>query len=182
MGGSDIAVLLLGYETKINIMMTAALCALCSMLGSLILFSAGRLRGEWALTKLGVSTTLYAYMKGILHRGAWLFVFIAALGPPPIPKKAMVVVAGSAHVRLAVFVPFMFLGRFVRYFLIGFIGRQYGQEAMSFMDEFRMLIVITALCFVAVAVIGMVFFHLRRRNRRLSDPEADQLEEVNNLI
>jgi membrane protein DedA with SNARE-associated domain len=73
-------VLFLGYESDLSILLLATICALFSLLGSLVLYHAGRYRGKWVLSKIGVSTTKYERIAELLQEGAWIFVFLAALG------------------------------------------------------------------------------------------------------
>lgn len=107
------------------------------------------------MQKMGVSTARYEVISSWLQKSSPIFVFLAALGelvlpspcffhifcfafqflmvtivylgPPPTPKKIMVVIAGCAHVGMHIFAPMMFIGRMLRFLVIGWVGREYGQ-------------------------------------------------------
>ncbi|CEP03990.1 DedA family protein [Plasmodiophora brassicae] len=178
MGGPDAAVLVLGYRTTVPIVLLAALCAAASTIGSIALYHAGSSRGQWALSKMGVSTANYQRMRNWLHSGAALFVFIAAFGPPPTPKKAMVIVAGCAHVHMSVFVPNLFVGRLFRFLLIGWIGREYGAEALHLFDEYKLVFITFFISLIGLAALTFVFFRLPSRSRPQSDASPDEIGEL----
>lgn len=157
----------------------------CTETGSLCyLGAAGRSRGQWALSKLGVSLATYHRLRNYLQRGAIVSVFLTALGPPPIPKKAMVVVAGCAHIDLHIFLPSMLIGRWLRYMIIGWIGRQYGDETLDLVSKHKAAIMLTGLVIMCMIIIVLIFsrHHLRPRNfheHHLSDddPLRDRSED-----
>jgi membrane protein YqaA with SNARE-associated domain len=75
----------------------------------------------------------------------------AALLPPPTPFKIFVFAAGVFEVPLGSFASAIGLARAIRYFGIGYLAIQYGEQALPFIAAHRLPVVIGVALFVAVS-------------------------------
>lgn len=76
---------------------------------------------------------------------------VAALLPPPTPFKIFVFAAGVFEVPLSSFVSAIALARSIRYFGIGYLATRYGEQAMPFIAEHKMQVVVGVAVFAGVS-------------------------------
>ena len=76
---------------------------------------------------------------------------VAALLPPPTPFKIFVFAAGVFEVPLNSFVSAIALARSIRYFGIGYLATRYGEQAMPFIAEHKMQVVVGVAVFAGVS-------------------------------
>ena len=86
----------------------------------------------------------------------------AALLPPPTPFKIFVFAAGVFEIPLASFASAISLARLIRYFGIGYLAVKYGNNALPFLAQHKMEVVIFLAVFVGVSY-GLSRWILRER-------------------
>lgn len=99
-----------------------------SLLGCVFLFYLAEKGGEAYFHRH--AGTRAAHVRAWLERNGFLTVLIAALMPPPMPFKIVVIGAGVFHVRLREFALAVLLARSFRYFGEAFLAARYGERAL----------------------------------------------------
>jgi len=143
---NDLLLIELSIQHPARMPLYAAMAALGSLLGCVLLFFLARKGGEaFFHTKAG------GHAHAIRHwveRNGFGGVLVAALLPPPTPFKFFVIAAGVLEVPLASFTSAIALARAIRYFGIGYLAVRYGADAMPYLVEHKLQ--------VSVFVIGLV--------------------------
>jgi membrane protein YqaA with SNARE-associated domain len=143
---NDLLLIELSIQHPARMPLYAAMAALGSLLGCVLLFFLARKGGEaFFHTKAG------GHAHAIRHwveRNGFGGVLVAALLPPPTPFKFFVIAAGVLEVPLASFTSAIALARAFRYFGIGYLAVRYGADAMPYLAEHKLQ--------VSVSVIGLV--------------------------
>lgn len=135
----------------------AALCAVAgSVGGSLILFAIARKGGEVLLTK-HISTRRGKRLHAWFERYGLVTVFIPALSPLPMPMKVPVFCAGALEVRWMHFIAVVLAARFIRYFVLAYLGLHYGHQTFRFLASHVMVVtgIAVGLAILAVAVLRL---------------------------
>ena len=89
-------------------------------------------------------------------------IVVPALLPPPLPMVPFLIAAGAAKYSRNKFIAALFLGRLVRYGILGLLAALYGRRILVFFSQHTHAIVWTA---VAVVMIGILFGVLRTKSR-----------------
>jgi uncharacterized membrane protein YdjX (TVP38/TMEM64 family) len=76
---------------------------------------------------------------------------IAALLPPPTPFKIFVVAAGVFEVPLASFTTAIGIARVFRYFGVGYLAVRYGKDALPYIAQHKLQVVVAAIVLVGVS-------------------------------
>jgi membrane protein YqaA with SNARE-associated domain len=88
---------------------------------------------------------------------------IAALLPPPTPFKFFVLAAGVFEVPMTSFASAIGLARLIRYFGVGFLAVKYGNDALPFLEQHKVAVVIGLVAFVAVSYLASRWILKERR-------------------
>jgi membrane protein YqaA with SNARE-associated domain len=88
---------------------------------------------------------------------------LAALLPPPTPFKIFVFAAGVFEVPLWSFTSAIALARTIRYFTIGYLAVKYGENALPFLAQHKVAVIVFVIAFVAVSY-GLSRLILRDRS------------------
>jgi membrane protein YqaA with SNARE-associated domain len=145
-GGPDALVILLAMKNPAMILYIILAATLGSVTGCLVLYGIGKKGGKKTLTRFKPETIMRVegYMK---KWGSWTIV-AAALAPPPFPTKVVVLVAGFLHIPRA-----PFLGRLIRYSLIGFLAAHFGKNATQLLKGYYPTIFLTLIGLVILIVV-----------------------------
>ncbi len=168
-GGPDAVVLLLAWQRPGLGFVAAAVGAVGSMLGCLVLYTIGLRSGEKALTRF--SPHKIEWVKGKMRRNGILAVMAAVVAPPPFPTKLVVLAAGVCRTGKTRFAGAVFAGRFLRYATVALLGAQVGfRTSEVLMDN---LPVITLLL-----IGGMLLFYLVRAHYSTEKSLGSQLRSI----
>jgi membrane protein YqaA with SNARE-associated domain len=146
---NDLLLIQLSMQRPSRMPLYAAMAALGSMLGCILLYFIARKGGE-----------AFFHSRAGRHGGAvrhWVErngfggMLAAALLPPPTPFKFFVFAGGVFEMPLASFVSAIALARVFRYFGIGYLAVRYGHGALPYLAQHKLNVAIAALILVAVS-------------------------------
>jgi len=128
-GGTDAIVVLAAIANPRTAMLSGALAALGSLIGSLVFYEITRRGGEKLLTKYTSSPRGQKFRAWFLQYGL-VTVFITALVPIPIlPYKVFAASAGAMAVPRRRLFPVLAAARFPRYLGMAYLGARLGENS-----------------------------------------------------
>jgi len=86
-----------------------------------------------------------------VERNCFACMLLAALLPPSTPFKIFVFAAGVFEVPLTSFASAISLARLIRYFGVGYLAVKYGNNALPFLAQHKVEVVIVLAVFVAAS-------------------------------
>ena len=146
---NDLLLIQLSIQRPSRMPLYAAMAALGSLLGCVLLFLIAR-KGEEAVFHRRAGRHA-ATIRHWVERNGFGGILLAALLPPPTPFKFFVLAAGLFEVPLASFASAIGLARVLRYFVVGFLAVKYGHDALPFLGRHIWQVVVAALAFVAIS-------------------------------
>ncbi len=153
-GGPDwvIVLLLSEHRTLADFFMTVPLAVLGSTIGCLAPYYLGRRGGEIVLKRFDERRSELVRDK-IDRYGFWAMAF-SVLAPPPYPMKLFIVSAGVFGMPIGKFAAAVFLGRSLRYTVVGFLAVYYGEQASELLrDHFLVIASVVAALVTCVIVV-----------------------------
>lgn len=143
---NDLLLIELSIQHPARMPLYAAMAALGSLLGCVVLFLLARKGGEaFFRKKAGEHANVIRHW---VEKNGFGGVLVAALLPPPTPFKFFVLAAGVFEVPLTSFASAIALARAFRYFGIGYLAVRYGADAMPYLAAHKLQ--------ASVFVIGLV--------------------------
>jgi membrane protein YqaA with SNARE-associated domain len=144
-----------------RIILYAAMASFGSALGSTVPYLIGYKGGE-ALIAKKLGQQRFARMHARSEKYGDLALIIPAIMPPGFPFKPFVFMAGVTEMRYPHFLLAIFVGRLLRFIILGGLIVAYGPEILSFlMAAFRHHRLAT---FAVIAAVAAVIVFLVRRN------------------
>ena len=117
---------------KAKIYMIAFVCLAGSLAGAVIAYFIGLFLfeslGMLILETLHMNNTFYDFVSDIEQYG-FLYVFIG--GFTPLPFKVVTLSSGFLNINFLIFIFACILSRSIRFFLIGFLIKTYGEQVLS---------------------------------------------------
>lgn len=146
---NDLLLIELSIQHPARMPLYAAMAALGSLLGCVLLFFLAR-KGGVALyrRKAGARGEAIRYW---VERNGFGGVLVAALLPPPTPFKFFVLAAGVFEVPLASFASAIALARAFRYFGIGYLAVRYGADAIPYLVEHKLQVSAFVIALITVS-------------------------------
>ena len=94
--------------------------------------------------------------------------------------QAMTVIAGASHMDLTRFVPSLCCGRWLRYTLLGYMGREYGEECLHVLKTHKSYVIILVIVLLVMALLFFALKHylFRPRTRLTRSASIDELPEA----
>src|SRR5438270_10715908 len=140
-----------------------------SALGSLVVYGIGYAGGEELLRKR-LSTQRFEKMHDAFDKHPFWSLMFPAMLPPPTPFKVFALAAAVAEMSIGHFLLAIFLGRTVRFLILGILVLKFGPGVVHtlrifFTEHFYWVL-------IAIAVALMAWLIIRRANRRRSIQEA----------
>lgn len=143
----------------------ALMAASGSVLGCVLLYFLARVGGEaYFHRKAGVRAHAIRHW---VERNGFGGVLVAALLPPPTPFKIFVLAAGAFEAPVFGFTTAIILARLARYFLVGSLAVRYGTNALPYLKEHWLLVLILAIA------LGLVSYGLSRVILRHWPPQEE---------
>ena len=124
-----------------------------SLAGCLVMYYIGRKGGEALIRKRFAPASVERAMAAFDRHGV-LVVLIPAILPPPAPFKIFVILAGLAGISPAKFVTAIIIGRGSRYLALGLLAVEYGEQALTYVDEHGFAAAMVVMGLLAAAVAG----------------------------
>jgi membrane protein YqaA with SNARE-associated domain len=132
-GGVDLVVMLLAWQRPAHLFLVAAVAALGSVLGSLVLYRVARSKGDAMMSRFPKDKQDRVKQK--FRDNDILALLVAMLGPPPLPTKLFVLVAGVVRMDWRRFVAAVFAGRLVRFIGEAYLAVKLGDRAAETLKE-----------------------------------------------
>jgi membrane protein YqaA with SNARE-associated domain len=126
-GGPDAVIMLLAWRRPALTYLIVLAATIGSTLGCLILYGIGRKGGEKALARIKPEKVEWINKK--MQEYGILAVIAAVLAPPPFPTKPVILAAGVLGTRKLPFISGVFVGRLLRYSLLGYLGATFGEQS-----------------------------------------------------
>ena len=163
---NDLLLIELSIQRPARMPLYASMAALGSVLGCVLLYFLARKGGEgFFRRKAGAKADIIHHW---VERNGFGGVLVAALLPPPTPFKIFVLAAGVFQVPLASFASAIALARLFRYFGVGYLAVRYGNQAMLYLQQHKLLVAGLVIALVAVSY-GLSRLLLRDRSAAAAD-------------
>ena len=156
------------YKDRRHFLLYVLLASLGSALGSIPLYLVGYLGGEKVLRKRIPEERFQKIHRSFDQHEFWALMFPGML-PPPMPFKIFVLGAAVFEMRFSHFLAAIFVGRFVRFFVLSLLTLWFGPQivqltATLFKQHFYWVL-------GAIALAGVMFWWLRRQKTRTKSRE-----------
>jgi membrane protein YqaA with SNARE-associated domain len=146
---NDLLLIELSIQRPARMPLYASMAALGSVLGCVLLYFLARKGGEaFFRRKAGARAETIRHW---VQRNGFGGMLVVALLPPPTPFKVFVLAAGVFEVPLASFSSAIALARVFRYFGIGYLAVRYGSQAMPYLEQHKVQVVLVVVVLAAVS-------------------------------
>ncbi len=149
------------WNDKRHFWVYALMAALGSALGGLIPFFLGRAGGEIFLLKR-IDREKYERLRDRFERQEFLALLIPSMLPPPTPWKMFVFGAGVFEMRVVNFMAAVFLGRFIRFLVLGVLTIRYGPEIVNVVAALAKRHLPSVLIVLGLVVVGGLLVMFRK--------------------
>jgi membrane protein YqaA with SNARE-associated domain len=146
---NDLLLIELSIEHPELMPIYALLAAGGSVLGCVVLYFIARKGGE-AFFQQKAGDRAAAIRRWIETNG-FGGMLAAALLPPPTPFKVFVFAAGVFKLPLWSFASAITLARLIRYFGVGYLAVHYGHDALPYLAQHKLQVVLFVVIFVAIS-------------------------------
>jgi membrane protein YqaA with SNARE-associated domain len=146
---NDLLLIELAMQHPARMPLYATMAMTGSVLGCVLLYFIARKGGE-AFFRKKAGRRAHVIRRWVEKNG-FGGMLVAALLPPPTPFKIFVFAAGVFEVPLASFASAIALARAIRYFGFGYLAVRYGDQAMPFLAQHKLQVVIGVILFVALS-------------------------------
>ena len=126
----DPIVALYVWNDKRHFLLYALLAGIGSAIGGLLPFFLGRAGGELFLLKR-IDRARYEQLRDRFERQEFLAILVPSMLPPPTPWKLFVFGAGVFEMKTLNFMVAVFLGRLLRFSVLGILTIRYGPTIVS---------------------------------------------------
>jgi membrane protein YqaA with SNARE-associated domain len=149
----------------------ALLGSLGSAIGSTVPYLIGYKGGE-ALVIKKLGQRRFARMHNLTEKYGDMALIIPALMPPGFPFKAFALMAGVTEMRYPHFLLSIFVGRLLRFVILGLLIIAYGPEILSFLMAAFLHHRVAAFAVIALIVAAIILL-MRFGNSGTPDPETE---------
>jgi membrane protein YqaA with SNARE-associated domain len=162
-GGPDALILVLAsLRPKMAGLMVLA-ATVGSMLGCLVLYGIGRKGGAKALSRFGAERVTRIERR-MQEYGIWAII-TSVLAPPPFPTKLVILASGVLRIGKIRFAVGTFIGRLIRYSLMGFLAVRFGNQAAQVLKQHSPT-------FLAILIVGILLLVMIQNLRKRSDENS----------
>lgn len=126
-GGPDLVILLLSWQKPSMLLLVALTATIGSTLGCLVLYGIGWKGGVKALARFSPRKKEWVESR-MKEYGIWIII-ASVIAPPPFPTKLVILAAGVLRTSRLQLLAGVFIGRFLRYTLLAYLGAEFGNEA-----------------------------------------------------
>jgi membrane protein YqaA with SNARE-associated domain len=125
--------MLLAWQRPAHLFLIAVVAALGSVLGSLVLYRVARSKGDAMMSRF--PNDKQDRVKEKFRENEILALLVAMLGPPPLPTKLFVLVAGVVRMDWRRFAAAAFVGRLIRFLGEAYLAMKFGDRAEEILKE-----------------------------------------------
>ena len=165
---NDLLLIELSIQHPARMPLYASMAALGSVLGCVLLFFIARKGGEAVFRRK--AGTRAETIRRVVEQNGFGGMLVAALLPPPTPFKFFVLAAGVFEVPLLSFSSAIALARIFRYFGVGYLAVRYGSQALPYLAQHKLEVVIAAA--IVVAVSYLLSRLIMRSDKKDKDPPS----------
>jgi len=160
------------YSHPVKIWLYVFMAAVGSALGSLIPYGIGRAGGELVLLK-HVDRGRFERLRDRFENQEFFAMMVPAMLPPPTPFKLFLLAAGVFEMRPVLFMLAIFVGRVVRFLILGFLVVRFGPGIVNLVTAVMARHLVWVLVgFLALIAMFIYEFKFRRpRANRKGEPE-----------
>lgn len=158
------------YTNPLKIWLYIFMAAVGSALGSLIPYGIGRAGGELLLLK-HVDRKRFERLRDRFENQEFFAMMVPAMLPPPTPFKLFLLAAGVFEMRPALFMLAIFVGRVIRFLILGFLVVRFGPGIVGLVT----VVMARHLVWVLVAfllLIGLFVYEFKFRRPRANQREG----------
>jgi len=150
------------YQDRKKLLFYVAMASLGSALGSIPLYLIGYLGGEKVLRKRISEARFLKIHRSFEQHEFWALMFPGML-PPPMPFKIFVLAAAVFEMKFKDFVAAIFLGRFVRFFVLSVLVLWFGPQIVGLL---AVLFKKHWMWLVALVLAGICLWLVLRKRRK----------------
>ena len=136
----------------------ATICTITSVAGGVAGYLIGWLLydslGQWLMTLYGYGNKVEAFRESYAR---WGSLIILLKGVTPIPYKIITITSGFAGYSFVLFVLFSFVARGMRFYLVAFLLRRYGERARAVIEERLGFWFTISLAVLVVGIVAAVY-------------------------
>jgi len=137
----------------------AMIAAVGSAIGGLLPYALGRAGGELFLLKR-INRVRFEAMRTRFESQEFWAMAIPSMLPPPTPWKAFAFAAGVFEMRVVLFMSAVFVGRLIRWLVLGLLVIKLGPEAVQVVERHALA------ALAVVGGLGLIAFALWWRKKR----------------
>ena len=145
-----------------------------SAVGGLLPFLLGRAGGELVLLKR-IDRTRYEQLRNRFERQEFLALLLPSMLPPPTPWKLFVFAAGVFEMRVGAYALAVFLGRIVRFGVLGVLTVRYGPKVGEELGRLTHRHAHALLTTLGLVLIAIVVYAVRKNSAKRRRPAAGSL-------
>jgi membrane protein YqaA with SNARE-associated domain len=146
---NDLLLIELSIEHPARMPLYAVMAATGSVLGCVLLYFIARKGGEAFFHRKAGHRA--AAIRHWVEENGFVGMLVSALLPPPTPFKFFVFAAGVFEVPLWSFTSAVALARAIRYFGIGYLAIRYGNNALPYLKEHKLVAAVVTVLFVLLS-------------------------------
>lgn len=152
------------FQNRSHALLYPFMAAAGSAAGCIILYWIGYKGGEVLLLKR-IPPAKFERIRGYFDRHEFWALMVPSMLPPPFPFKLFVLAASAFEMRFWHFLLAIFLGRLVRFLILGALVLRFGPQAMAFASNLlaRHSLILIAVAGAAIAL--GTYAWIRGRNR-----------------
>jgi membrane protein YqaA with SNARE-associated domain len=132
-GGPDALLLLLAWRRPQMVCLIVLAATVGSVLGCFVLYGIGWKGGEKALSRFNPKRVARIERR-MQEYGIWA-IMTSVPAPPPFPTKPVILAAGVLRIGKMRLAAGTFIGRLLRYSIIGYLGMRFGNRASQVLKE-----------------------------------------------
>ncbi len=146
----DVILIPIVYFNKNKFLMTVINCTFFSILGGIVGYSLGFFIFEFVKNYFDLSKQ-QAFLS---FYNNWGMIAVFLGGFTPIPYKIIALTSGYSKFNFFIFIILSILSRGLRFFMIGFIIKKYGDLGISLLKKNQLVIFV----FIPIMLIGLIYF------------------------
>lgn len=154
------------FSDPSRMLLYAAMAALGSGLGSMVIYAIGYKGGEVLLRSKMAPERFEKIRRQFDEHEFWTLMFPAML-PPPFPFKVVALAASVFEMKPWRYFGAIALGRFLRYLLVGFLATRFGPDAIKMFGTFvvQHIAWLTIALEVGIPLGGLLWVVWRKRKK-----------------
>ena len=158
-GSMDVFTIVLSADQRERWPYYAFMATVGSVIGGYLTYRLARGEGKGRLGSR-LKRSQMKKVQAVFEKWGFLSIAVPALLPPPLPMVPFLIAAGAAQYPLQKFFAALFLGRAVRYSILGLLAALYGRQLLGYFSRHTHAIVWTA---IALAITGIGLGILRAK-------------------